>query len=272
MRLRLGRIPYANVRPVYYDLDREKGPEWLTCVEAPPTTLNKMLAGGLLDVSPVSSVAYARHFKDWYLLPGLSISSWGKVMSVLLTHRAPLKEISGRPVVLSTESATSVELLKLCLERKGISPVYKTEKVDNPKGLAADTAGALVIGDKALKWRWDDEEGFMTDLGDCWYQWTGLPFVFAVWAVRRSFVEKNRPLVRQLVEILHQSLKNGLSDISSIAENVAFELEMRTEKIEEYYRCIKYALGSNEQKALLEFFHMMYEKKTLEREVSIEFF
>jgi len=272
MKLRLGRIPYANVRPVYYDLDRKKGPEWLTCIEAPPTTLNNMLAGGLLDVSPVSSVAYARHFKDWFLLPGLSISSWGQVMSVLLAHRAPLKDISNRPIVLSTESATSVELLKLCLERKEVFPVYKTEKVDNPKDLAADAAGALVIGDKALKWSWGDEEGLMTDLGDCWYQWKGLPFVFAVWAVRRSFVEENRPLVLQLVNILHQSLKNGLSDISSITESVAFELKMRTGTINEYYRRLKYALGSKEQKALLEFFRMMHKKKTLEREVSIDFF
>ena len=125
MKVRLGKISFANCRPVYYGLNNGLRPPWLDLSSAPPTALNGMLSNSELDISPVSSVAYAKHAEDWLIIPSISIASRGDVMSVILVSTLPLRSLDGEKVITTTDSETSVELLRLCLEREGAKPVFE---------------------------------------------------------------------------------------------------------------------------------------------------
>ena len=90
--VRLGRISFINVDPIYYGIEHEISSDEVRIESAPPVELNRMMAAGLLDISSVSSAAYGACHKEWLLLPGLSIACTGNVMSVLLVSRMPLSE------------------------------------------------------------------------------------------------------------------------------------------------------------------------------------
>src|SRR3954462_4075729 len=107
--LRLGRISYANMAPVFYELDGEG----LEQVSGVPTTLNRRLLAGEIDVAPISSIEYARNADRLRLLPRLCVASEGAVDSIQLVSRTSLERI--RTVAVTPESATSVVLTKVLL-------------------------------------------------------------------------------------------------------------------------------------------------------------
>ena len=159
--IKLGRISYANMAPVFFRVDAEY--EEVTGV---PTELNRLLLAGELDTAPISSIEYARHADTLRLLPRLCVSSEGAVDSIQLVSRVPLEEI--KSVGITPESATSVVLTKVLLPHAAHVPL----------GEPADAK--LLIGDAALKSAFEDPTPHH-DLGRLWLERTGLPMVF-VWA------------------------------------------------------------------------------------------
>ena len=204
--LRLGRIGYLNVLPVYYPLETGKVPHSFEIVSGIPSHLNELMAQGELDLSPVSSIEYARHPERYFILPNLSISSRskheGEVQSVLLLSRQPIDRLDGETIWVSTQSHTSVALLKalfaLFLEKElHFNPAACTqanEGGDHPSAF-------LAIGNEALQLRQHPLYPYHWDLGKAWFDWTGLPFVFALWVIQRRAVERWHgrldPAVRQ---------------------------------------------------------------------------
>jgi len=177
MRLRLGRVRYINCEPVYYALEHGQVPADCEITDGTPAELNARLRAGELDVSVVSVMEPALRPDAYRLLPDLAIACDGPVESVLLVSRRPPEELDDRLVALSRHSLTSVYLVKLLLEKAyHVRPRY----VDDDR--AGDAKARLVIGDEAL--RLGPRFPHSVDLGKAWYTLTGLPFVFAVWAVR----------------------------------------------------------------------------------------
>jgi chorismate dehydratase len=160
--VKLGRISYVNMAPVFYrvGMDVEE-------VQGVPTELNELLINGELDTAPISSIEYARNAGKLRLLPRLCVASEGAVDSIQLVSRKPLEQV--RVVAVTPESATSVALTKVLLP--------EAEQV--PLGEEADAK--LLIGDAALKSAFEDPTPHY-DLGRLWLERTGLPMVFAVWA------------------------------------------------------------------------------------------
>ena len=192
--MRVGRIPYVNCYPVYGAVDRGLVPLDAEIVTGVPTSLNALMATGGLDVSVVSAVEYARDWERYLLLPDLAISCNGPVRSVMLFASRPAEELGGERVLVSRSSMTSVYLLEMLFDKVwNASPVFvpgDAEAVDvrggTPEG---DCAARLVIGDAALMLGSGTVSGsfdFAYDLGAVWKQWTGLPFVFAVWVAQRT--------------------------------------------------------------------------------------
>ncbi len=270
-KIRLGRIHYINVDPIYYVFDQGHGPGWVEIVEAAPSVLNQMLLEGYLDVSPVSSIAYARHFAHWSLLPELSISSHGRVMSVILASRVPLKELQGKLILLSRESETSVALLRLCLEREGICAHLVREKLDSKEGLAKTADAALVIGDTALQWGRNGLFPHTLDLGQYWSAWTARPFVYALWAVSDEALRKNPSGIAALVKVLKNSLKQGMDRMDFIAQHAGHKLGLPHGLMRRYFQGLSYDLGYKEQTGMLLFFERLYEKGLLEKAVPLKF-
>ena len=185
--IRLGRISYVNMAPVFFRVDAEF--EEVTGV---PTELNRKLVAGELDTAPISSIEYARNAAGLRLLPRLCVASEGAVDSIQLVTRVPLERV--RSVAVTPESATSVALTKVLLPEAEQAPLeaYESEEAD----------AKLLIGDAALRSAFEDPTPHH-DLGRLWLERTGLPMVFAVWAcpepAAAGLAELEEELVRSVL-------------------------------------------------------------------------
>jgi len=268
----VGRISYMNVAPVYYGLDNGLKPSWLKLVNGPPAVLNQMMAKGDLDISPVSSAAYARHQDEWLLLPDLSISCFGNVLSVLLVSRYPFDALDNKKVLLTDESATSADLLKLLFASKNIRPVFETARIKTLADFHEKAGAALVIGDPALASHWDRHVDHVWDLGDMWHSLTNLPFVFALWAVRKSFAEKRPDVVSSVIHCFAVSKNEGKLNIDKIAKSASQRLGLGMETSGKYYDLLHYDLGTFQIKGLEAFFEGLYREKIISEKVDLSFF
>ncbi len=190
-KLRIGRIPYVNCYPVYGAIDRGVVRLETTLVDGVPTVLNRLMSTGALDISVVSAVEYARDAQRYLLLPDLAISCDGPVRSVMLFSKRPAPELDGQRVLISRSSMTSVRLLELLFRHvwkarprfvPGDAEISDVERFGDEEHEAR-----LVIGDAALVLTGrPNDYPHAYDLGTEWKQWTGLPFVFAVWVAQRT--------------------------------------------------------------------------------------
>lgn len=270
--IRVGRISYMNVAPVYYGLTNGQKPDWMAITSAPPAALNAMLAAGDLDVSPVSSAAFVRRQDDWLVLPDFSIACFGPVMSVLLVSRHPFEHLDGKKVILTRDSATAAALTRCLLASEGIHPRLATGRVRTAADLPEDTGAALVIGDAALREQWSTRFAHVWDLGALWRDRTGLPFVFALWAVRKSFAEAHPESVSAVLAQFHRSRSEGERHIHRILPEAAELLGISLERCGQYYDRLRYSLGPAEIEGLSAFFRGLYEAKIISRPVRLSFF
>ncbi|HEV2291195.1 MAG TPA: menaquinone biosynthesis protein [Gemmatimonadales bacterium] len=256
--MRVGRIPYINCYPVYGAIDRGVVPMPAELVSATAADLNNLLAAGELDVSVVSAVEYARHAPAYHLLPDLGITSDGPVHSVMLFSRVPPAELGGRAVLRTTSSHTSVLLLELlCRHRWSVTPRFASVRAE-PSDLGALEAfphdAVLVIGDAALLLAAQRRYPHAVDLGAAWKDWTGLPFVFAVWAARRSAdPDAARTVHRHLLE----SRAWGLAHLDELAQDAASATGVDPAVCRAYLGTLDYALGSRHLEGLTTFFRRL---------------
>ena len=188
MMPRLGHIAFLNVLPLTYALAHGAA-EGLSVHAGTPAALSGMLAEGALDVSGVSSIAYARHADTLCVLPEVCIASDGDVRSVLLVSRVPAAEIGGQRVLLSDKSASSHALVKIILRRSyGAVPVYETRALTPDDPVPDGAAASLLIGDDALALYHRPPAGLhIYDLAQEWKRLTGARMVFGIWAATRAF-------------------------------------------------------------------------------------
>ncbi len=208
-KIRVGAVSYLNTKPLIEGLG-EFAPNAELILDV-PSRLADRLAAGDLDVGLIPVVEYFRAGR-YSVVPGVSIASRGPVLSVTLFSRVPWAEI--RSVAMDEGSRTSVALTRILLEKRyGIRP--RTEQL--PLGVAADdmtTDAVLLIGDRAMK-ACLPGLAHSYDLGQEWFDWTGLPFVYAVWAVREGID------LRGVDRGLRQCRDHGLARVGQIAEREA---------------------------------------------------
>jgi chorismate dehydratase len=264
-KLRLGRIDFLNVLPVYYPLEAGIIANPFEIVPGAPSELNGLCAKGALDISPVSSIEYARRADLYFIAPDLSINSEGEVMSVLLLSRMPIEQLSGGTVLASSKSHTAVGLLKVLSRlRYGIDLRFETG-VCSDYALRPDLPEALLtIGDEALRLGRSGFFPHVLDLGTAWFEWTGLPFVFAVWVIRRQTVKEKNGRLKAAVDALVSSKKWGISNISVICEQAAKTGLLNISELDRYYRCLKYDLNERECRGLELFYSSLVRAGELE--------
>lgn len=245
MPVRVGYIDYLNSLPVYYGL--ESGavplPPGVELHKAPPATLNAMLSRGDLDVSPVSSIHYAKHAEELVLLPGLSINSTGFVHSVSLFYRNSIDSLRGGRVSVTGESATSDVLLRILLERRFKVDATRVPGSGDPEDvLDGKTQGALLIGDSALKGALAYPNLGRIDLGEEWTRWTGTPMVFAVWCARRDFARERPERLRAAHHALLDSKAWSRANRAQIVEHARKKLFLSRDFMSRYFRDLNYDL------------------------------
>ncbi|MGQ9687569.1 MAG: menaquinone biosynthetic enzyme MqnA/MqnD family protein [Desulfobaccales bacterium] len=254
--IRVGRIHYINVLPIYHALEKSMVRNGFEMVPGTPAELNERLFRGEVEVSAISSVEYGRHFRDYLLLPELSISTAGDVGSVLFFSRLPFSYLTGKEVLLSASSATSAALLKVLLyELFGTRPLYRRARVAD--GLPDGAYGLLAIGDEALRLKALGCYPFFMDLGWAWHDLTGMPFVFGVWAVRRAFYESHPDEVAEVHRALVESKAWGLAGLEEICRRASTLVNLSVTELRDYFRRLNYDFDIRQQEGLSVFFRYL---------------
>jgi chorismate dehydratase len=230
--VKLGRIAYANMAPVFFRLEAE-----VQEVVAVPTELNRQIVARELDVAPISSIEYARNADMLRLLSRLCVSSEGAVESIQLISKTPLARI--RSVGVTPESATSVVLTKVLFP--------DAEQVP----LGEDAEAKLLIGDAALKSAFEDPTPHH-DLGRLWLERTGLPMVFAVWAAP----EPTHPDLPELEEALVASVRAARAEPELLAYESSERYGYPAGFLARYFEKLRYRFGPRERAGLYTFLEM----------------
>jgi len=270
-RPKVGHIQFLNCLPLYYGLVKNHALLDIELIKGTPTELNDLLIKGELDISPISSIEYARHYNSLVLFPDFTVSSDGEVKSILLISRFPIEELSGKKVALTSTSATSHVLLKLIVSRGyRVEPEYCIAHPDLNKMLA-DADAALLIGDIALNHSVDTEDYFLYDLGIEWKKLTGEKMVYAVWAVNRRFAETQSALSRYVFEIFKRSMDYSTEHLNEIAEYAARWEPFGPAFLKEYFKSLRFDFGRDYQEGLLLFYKMATEDGSLQTVPKLEF-
>src|SRR5919206_3054156 len=256
-RPRVGHIQFLNCLPIYWGLMRSGTLLDVDLHKDSPDRLNAGLVAGDLDIGPISLVEYLRHADELLLLPDLAVGSDGPVLSVNLVSTVPPAGLDGRRVALGWTSRTGVLLARMLLAgRYGASPTY----FDCPPDLTEmllEADGAVLIGDVALRALYEAPRRglIVTDLGQAWKEWTGLPMVFAVWAVRKEFADANPGAVKDVAEAFQRSRDLCLGELDAAAAAAARWEPFDAATLATYFRALDFSLGERQIAGLREFAH-----------------
>ncbi|HEY1662054.1 MAG TPA: menaquinone biosynthesis protein [Verrucomicrobiae bacterium] len=235
-KFRIGSVKYLNAAPLTRDLESE-------LVLATPAKLAEMLRRDELDAALVSITEVL--LNDRYdVLDGIAIGSLGEVYSVLLAHKKPLEQAV--EIFCDTASLTSVNLLKVLLAEKNLFPEFKPLETYES---AIEKDFVLLIGDQAIDFQRAPHPHEIFDLGAAWTELTKLPFVYAVWALRRGI--ENSELRRELRE----AKKFGM-------ETMEYLIDTRPEYDEDFRRDyfewhIQYYLAHDEKRGIAKFCELL---------------
>jgi chorismate dehydratase len=253
-RPRLGHIQFINCLPLYYGMVKQDVLLDVDLVKAAPRDLARMLLDGELDVAPIPAIEYARHADELVLLPDIAISSDGEVQSILLLSKVPAGDLGGRTVALADTSRTSQVLTRVLLHRHwGVAPEFVEMPPDLP-AMLRDADAALLIGDEALRAHWEKPEGlYAYDLGSEWTGWTGLPMVYAVWAVRREFAETAPGAVAAVSDALDGSLAYCRAHLDDISEYAARWEPFGADRFRSYFDALQFRYEPRYREGLVRF-------------------
>ena len=245
--IRLGRIAYVNMAPLFHRLDAE-----VDEVTGVPTELNRALLAGEIDVAPISSIEYARNADRLRLLPRLCVGSEGAVDSIQLVSRVPLDEV--RTVAVTPESATSVVLTRILFPHASHVPLDET----------ADAK--LLIGDAALRSAFENPTPHH-DLGRIWTERTGLPMVFAVWAC----VDPPPLGLGELEDALVESLRLARTEPERLAYEASQRYGYPPGFLARYFEKLRYRFGPRERAGLYTFLELAHDAGELDEVPELRF-
>ena len=245
--IRLGRISYVNMAPLFFRLEAE-----VEEVAGVPTDLNGRLLAGELDIAPISSIEYARNAGQLRILPRLCVSSEGAVDSIQLVSRAPLASI--RSVAVTPETATSAVLVRVLLP--------EAEQVP----LEEDADAKLLIGDAALQSVFEDPTPHH-DLGRLWLERTGLPMVYAVFACP----DPPPAGVAELEDALLEAHRTARAHPEELAHEASARYGYPAGFLARYFEKLRYRFGPRERAGLLTFFELARDAGELDRVPDLRF-
>lgn len=252
----MGHIQFLNCLPLYWGLARTGTLLDLDLSKDTPEKLSEQLIRGELDVAPVTLVEFLRAADDLVAFPDLAVGCDGPVMSCVIVSQKPLDQLDGARIALGSTSRTSVRLAQLLLAEKiGVRPEYYTCPPD--LGLMMQEADAAVlIGDAALRANLHDGPRLgleVHDLGQMWKEWTGLPFVFAVWATRRDYLEREPLMVQKVHEAFLASRDLSLEEVGKVAEQAARWETFDEPVLERYFTTLDFRFGADQLRGVTEF-------------------
>jgi chorismate dehydratase len=240
MALRIGRVPYLHAEPFYFDMERRG----LTLYELVPRAVAVAAARGEIDAGPVPLVDCFRLEDRFQPVAGFCVASVLDAGSSLLFSTKPIAALAGAHIGVTDEASTAPRLLDVLLRVK-----YQVQAASYGP-LQAPHEAFLLIGNQGLRQRMG-APGFpyIYDLGAEWHAWTGLPFVFSRWMVRKEVGPKDRAL---LEATLYAGLEEGIDALGQVAQPRQ-DLLMLPRDIVTYIQGFRYYIGRSEQRAIDQF-------------------
>jgi len=269
----LGDINFINCLPLHYGLVHGGFGSPVNVYSGMPTELNSLVIAGKLDVSPVSSIIYAKHSEKLLLLPDVSISANGALQSIILVSKYPIDQLGQARIALTVKSATSHGLLKIimCHAYHG-APEYFISSLSLAEGVLDDAQAVLFIGDDALHAYHHQVPGYYYyDLGAEWKNMTGLTMVYAVWVVNRQFAAQHVDLVRLVHRQVTGAFAYGLSNLPAAAEMLAGQVSFSTQQLINYINLLNYEFTPHHKQALLIYYQLAHVLGLIEGVPEIEF-
>jgi chorismate dehydratase len=240
MAMKVGRIPYLSCEPFYFEMERRG----IALYDLQPRALAQAVAQGEVDAGPVPLADCFHLADDFRFLSGFCVATIRKAGSVALHAQQPVEALHGARIGIPGEAVTSFHLLQVLLALK-----YQVQSA--PYVSLADPNDAfLLMGNAGLRQRGGAKEyPYIYDLGEEWYQWTGLPFVFARWIVRKDMDRKEVAVLEDTLYVGMQDWADGLFRSSASRD----DLFMHPRDILEYTQGIRYFIGVPEQRAIERF-------------------
>ncbi|MBI4868183.1 MAG: menaquinone biosynthesis protein [Candidatus Wallbacteria bacterium] len=261
--LRIGRIDYVNCDPLFVGLAPGPGRELTAAV---PSELNRRMRSGLLDLSAISSIEYARGGELYGRVPGVGISASGPIQSVLLLSPEPVTALEGRTVYLCTESATTVVLLKILMRHRfRVEPRYESWELSG--GLPPGPV--LIIGDPALAARATPSHGHVYDLADEWVRMTGLPMTFALVCFRREAERQQSEEIQRLSRLFQENARRWPEDLEAVAAPAAARMRLPLPLVRAYLLGLQFRFEERHAAGLALYFRMAGELGELENAPSL---
>lgn len=252
----MGHIQFLNCLPVYWGLVHTGTLLDLELTRDTPEKLSEQLVNGSLDIGPITLVEFLKNADDLVALPDIAVGCDGPVMSCEIVSRLPLDQLDGKRVALGSTSRTSVRLARLLLaERYGVQPEYFTAEPDLD-AMLSEADAAVVIGDIGLRAylrHLPSDDLQVHDLGELWKEWTGLPFVMAVWAARRDYLERAPESVAEVHKAFLASRDLALAEVTKVAEHAARWEPFDTAVLERYFTTLDFRLGRQQLSGVAEF-------------------
>lgn len=248
--IKLGSVSFLNAKPITYALENNLIEHDFEIIQTPPSELSQKLYSKEIDLGliPVAELLKRKNYK---VVPGISISSFGKVDSVIVVAKKELKDL--KSIAVDKRSQSSTALLRIVLEIfNGVHPEYISADIDRDN-LMSDIDGAMLIGDSGLKTFYEPQNGYRVyDLGEIWTEKTGLPFVYAVFAVNKDVILGDN------LKALKESKKYGLGITDKIAEAESNKLGIDYDICLKYLtERIKYDLGEEEIKGIVKYSELL---------------
>lgn len=269
-RIRIGQINYTNVWPVSHFFPAEKLANRIELITQVPSELNRAMAEGRIDLGPVSSFEYGLNHEQYLLFPDLSVSAFGKVNSILLFYKKPLEQALNGKIALTTASATSVNLLKIIVEKfYHAKPeyFYETPSLDD---MMKHRDAALLIGDDAIRSSWRQTDYGVLDLGEKWNELTGQWMTFAVWALRKDTAEKYPEDIARIYHGFQEGKALGYRNLPAIAEAARERIGGTLDYWSYYFRHLNHDFASAQQNGLQLYYRHAAEMGLLARDVPLQ--
>jgi len=245
---RISIIDYLNAAPLNYGFKHGSGFKHFHLKFQVPSVCSDSLRKGEVDAGLISSIEYLR-IPGLKIVPDLCIASPRRVRSVVLLSKVPPESINA--LALDVSSRTSVVLAQILLrERYGAAPKV-TEMPPDIGTMLADHDAALVIGDTAMR---ISRHGLIVlDLAEEWHTWTGLPFVFALWAIRQDAPELGSP--GGIAPFFHQSYELGKINLEQIIDEAWRTIGWTKQELRDYLTInLSHTLGRYERESLALFY------------------
>ena len=239
----IGKIPYLNSVPFYHHFEKHQ----FKILPVSPRRMGVLARNNQLDAGLFSLCDYLGQKDALTPLP-YCIATRDQVKSVMLFSDHGWRELAGKTIGIVDDTATSVRLLQVLLEKK-YDVKAKLKRMHTGVNSYDEFDAVLLIGDEAMRHQKAGLQSFelVYDLATEWYEWQKLPFVFALWAVRKAVGQETR---NELSTLIQGALKKGEMDLERISASHAKRIGWTSKEATEYLEGFNYHLGERERQAI----------------------